>query len=279
MPNPFRGFVTTGTLSAATITRQQTLLPFPQFTGVSTPVRPIGNSTYHSMQMKVNKRFSSAGLMTAAYTLSKTISDSESLTGWLEVGGQSGGYYDNYNRRLDKALANFDVTHRVVLSYNYELPIGKGKAVLGDAKGVAGKIVSGWQINGITTFQSGYPVVVGRPNVGGDPNQVTGSESQRLYRWFNTDAFVPVPAYTWGTAPRTLPSTRSDGVSNFDFSLFKNTGITERINLQFRSEFFNIFNHPWFGRPNASFGTSAFGSVNYVLNNPRQIQFGLKLIY
>ncbi len=278
MPNSFRGFVTTGSLSNPTITRQQTLLPFPQFTGVSSSIQPIGNSTYHSLQMKVTQRFASAGMLAAAYTLSKSITDTESLTGWLEPGGQAGGYIDAYNRRLDKSLANFDATHRLVMSYNYELPLGQGKPVLSSATGIAGKFVSGWQVNGITTFQSGFPVSVGRPNVIGDPNTPTGFDD-RLYRWYNTAAFAAVPAYTRATAPRVLPATRSAGQANFDFSLIKNTAITERINLQFRSEFFNIFNHPWFGRPDASFGNPSFGTVNYVLNSPRQIQFGLKLIY
>ena len=152
-------------MSGATITRRQTLLPFPQFTNVTMPIAPVGSSTYHSMQVKVNQRFASAGVVSVAYTLSKSLTDTESFTGWLEAGGQNGGYYDQYNRALDKSLANFDATHRLVVSYNYELPIGQGKALLSDLSGVAGKIVSGWQVNGITTLQSGFPVVVGRPNV------------------------------------------------------------------------------------------------------------------
>jgi hypothetical protein len=276
--NPFYGFVTTGALSGRTIPLQQTLLPFPQFQGITLAQWPIGNSTYHSMQLKVTKRFSSSGVLTAAYTLSKSLTDTESVTGWLEAGGQSGGYYDNYNRRLDKALANFDSTHRLVASYNYELPFGRGKAIGGAAQGVAGKLISGWQINGLTVLQSGYPVVPGRPMVVGDPNASTGI-ADRLYGWFNTAAFAPVPAYTYGTAPRTLPNTRSDKEVNFDFSLFKNTAISDRVNLQFRSEFFNVFNHPWFARPDSSFGSPTYGTVNSVLINPRQIQFGLKLIY
>jgi hypothetical protein len=278
VPNPFYGFVTTGPLSGPTTTLQQTLLPFPQFQGVTLAQWPIGNSTYHSMQLKVLKRFNSAGSMTAAYTLSKTLTDTESITSWLEVGGSNGGFYDPYNRRLDKALANFDSTHRLVVSYNYELPFGKGKALFGDAHGVAGKVVSGWQINGLTTLQSGYPVVPGRAMEVGDPNASTGV-ADPLSRWFNTAAFTPVPAYTWGTAPRTLPSTRSDEEVNFDFSILKNTSITDRVNLQFRSEFFNILNHPWFARPDSGFGNPSYGTVNAVMNNPRQIQFGLKLLF
>ena len=279
VPNPFFGLVTTGTFSAATITRRQTLLPFPQFTGVTYgSAAPIGNATYHSMQTKVTKRLSSAGMLIAAYTLSKTITDTESRTGWLEPGGQTGSYYDPYNRRLDKALANFDVTHRLVLSYNYQLPFGKGRAVLGKVEGIPGKLVSGWQINGITTLQSGFPVVVGRPNMVGNPT-LSGPESQRLGRWFNTSVFVPVPAFTFGNAPRTLPSTRSDGTSNFDFSVFKNTFIGERFNLQFRAEYFNLFNHVTFGRPDAAFGSSQFGRVNNAVNLPRHIQLGFKLLF
>lgn len=111
----------------------------------------------------------------------------------------------------------------------------------------------------------------------GDPNQRSAADP--LYGWFNTAAFAPVPAFTWGNAPRVLPNTRSDSAANFDFSVFKNTLITEQMNLQFRSEFFNIFNHPWFARPDSSFGNASFGTVNTVLNNPRQVQFALKLIF
>jgi hypothetical protein len=276
--NPFYGFVTTGALSGPTITLQQTLLPFPQFQGVSLAQWPIGNSTYHSMQLKATKRFASSGILTAAYTLSKALTDSESLTSWLETGGSNGGFYDPYNRRLDKALANFDSTHRLVVSYNYELPLGKGKALLGDVKGVAGKVISGWQVNGLTTLQTGYPLIPGRSMLVGDPNASTGY-ADRLYRWFNTTAFAVVPAYTWGTSPRTLPNTRSHKEVNFDFSVVKNTTVTERINLQFRSEFFNVLNHPWFARPDSGFGNPSYGTVNAVLNNPRLIQFGLKVLF
>jgi len=278
VPNPFFGFVTTGALSGPTTTRQQLLLPYPQFQGVTLAQWPIGNSTYHSMQVKATKRVSASGILTAAYTLSKTLTDTESVTSWLEAGGSNGGFYDPYNRTLDKALANFDSTHRLVVSYNYELPLGKGKAVAGNVKGVADKVISGWQVNGLTTVQSGYPVVPGRTNLVGDPNGSTGY-SDKLYRWFNVNAFAVVPAYTWGNAPRTLPSTRSDKQVNFDFSAMKNTHLTERVNLQFRSEFFNIFNHPWFARPDSGFGNPSYGTVNAVLNNPRLIQFGLKLLF
>lgn len=171
------------------------------------------------------------------------------------------------------------MTHRLVVAYNYELPFGKGKAFGTSVSGLMDKLVSGWQINGVTTLQSGFPVVVGRPNVVGDPNDVSGSASDRLNRWFNTAAFVAAPAFSFGHAPRTLPNTRSDSLANFDFSLFKNTSITERVNAQFRAEFFNVFNHPSFGRPDSCFGCSSFGTVNYQQNTPRQIQFALKLIF
>jgi hypothetical protein len=282
VPNPFSGLglITTGTLSGTMVTRRQLLLPYPHFTGVTwNNAVPIGNSTYHSFQTRVTKRFSTAGTIIGAYTLSKSITDTESKTSWLEPGSQSGaGYLDVYNRRLDKALANFDVTHRLVVSYNYDLPFGKGRAFLGSLRGPAGMLISGWQINGITTVQSGFPVVAGRPNVIGDPN-LSGPESSRLDRWFNTAAFVPVPAFTIANAPRTLPAMRSDGTSNFDFSVFKNTAIRERSAVQFRAEFFNLFNHVTFGRPDSAFGSSQYGRVNYAVNLPRQIQMALKFIF
>jgi hypothetical protein len=162
----------------------------------------------------------------------------------------------------------------------------------------AGKIVSGWAIEGITTFQKGFPLflstsqnLTGAFNAGSRPNfdlsacphgaNLSGSAEARLNGWFNTNCFVQPLAFTFGNVSRTLPNVRTDGLSNFDFSLIKNTtfGADDRMALQFRGEIFNLFNTPQFGYPGMTVGTAQFGIVSSQINQPRLVQFGLKLIF
>src|SRR5262249_10445675 len=116
-------------------------------------------SIYHSMQTKVTKRFSDS-LISVAYTVSKGIGDSEAVVGWLEQSGTPGGFQDNYNRRLDRALNAFDNPQRLVVAYTAELPFGKGKKWMANARGV-GWGVSGWEFNGFYTAESGTPLFLG----------------------------------------------------------------------------------------------------------------------
>jgi hypothetical protein len=174
-----------------------------------------------------------------------------------------------------------------------DLPVGKGKKFLTGVRGPADKLISGWGINGDSVFQLGFPLgftatpnVTGfntglRPNVvpGCDP-VVSGSAQSRLNGWFNTACFsVPAP-YTYGNAGRTDPRLRGPGIANYDFSLFKRTNITEKVNLEFRTEFFNLFNRVQFGKPNqvdTTASNSTFGIISTQQNNPRLIQFALRL--
>ena len=182
---------------------------------------------------------------------------------------------------------------RLSVSYIQDLPIGKGRALLGNVSGVADKLVSGWGINGVSTFQSGYPLGLttnsnltnsfgggSRPNVvSGCDKLVSGSAQSRLNRWFNTSCFTAPPAFTFGNESRTDPTIRGHGIANWDFALFKTTTITERFRLEFRTEFFNLFNRVQFGGPNLSVGNPSFGIVSSQSNNPRLIQFALRLHY
>ncbi len=290
--NPFFGLVTNGTLAASTVTRGQLLRPFPHFLNVTASWAPVGNSTYHSLQTKISKRFGGGGLVTTVYTLSKTLSDTESKTGWLEPNGSNpAGYMNNYNRRLEKSLTNFDATHRLLIHYNVDLPFGSGHRFLSNLSGVTNWFVSGWQLNGITKLKSGTPlfissstnslaafgVTLSRPNIIGD-YRLEGSAKERLSKWFNTAAFQAPAPFTFGNAARTL-NVRTHGTANFDFSIFKNNKIGERSNLQFRAEFFNLFNRVQFGAPNTQQGNPDFGLVNQQVNQPRQIQFALKYLF
>ncbi len=293
VPNPFFGYIQTGVLSQRTVQRGQLLLRFPQYTGFRTTAK-AGNSIYHSLQMKAEKRFSSGGRLLGAYTFSKLISDVESNTGWLD-GGQNAGYQDQNNLRGERSLASWDSRHRLVVSYVYDLPFGKGQMLLPNVAGVAGKLISGWGINGISTFQVGFPIgMTATPNQTGfstglRPNAVPGCNAvldgpaqSRLDGWWKTSCYTVPAAFTFGNVSRTDPNVRTHGINNFDFAVFQNTHITESKSLEFRAEVFNLFNRVQFGRPDTTAttaATSTFGFVRSQANNPRLVQLALRLRY
>ena len=129
--NPFYGLVKTGTLSQPTVQQGQLLLPFPEYTGVSEGGGYVGNSSYHALQMKVERRFSHGGTVLAAYTFSKLLGDVASRTGWLDSGvGAAPGAQNPYNLRAEKSLAGFDSRQRLAISYAVDLPIGKDQKFL-----------------------------------------------------------------------------------------------------------------------------------------------------
>jgi hypothetical protein len=270
------------------------LRPFPEFNGVNVIAATNRDSIYHSAEVKVEKRFASGGTILAAYTYSKLIANTDTLTAWLEPGGVAGGggaAQDQNNIRLERALAAFDTPQRLVVSYVLDLPAGKGKKLLGNVSGLMDKLVSGWGINGVSTFQSGNPLGLttsanltnsfgggSRPNVTAGCN--TGepaSAQQRLGQWFNTSCFSQPAAFTFGSEGRTDPHIRSQGIANWDFALFKDTAVTERVGLQFRAEVFNLANRVQFGNPGTALGVAAFGVVSSQVNNPRLIQLALRL--
>jgi hypothetical protein len=177
----------------------------------------------------------------------------------------------------------------MVISYTLDLPVGRGKKFLGNTQGPASKLISGWALNGITTFQSGTPIWVSaltapRPDSTGKSAHLSGSALSRLSEWFDTSVFtqpVPFNSFGGGNVSRTLPDTRVEGEKNFDFSLFKNTyfGPEDKLNLQFRAETFNLFNRVQFGFPGNQLGSAGFGVISSQANIPRQIQLGMKLIF
>jgi len=291
VPNPFYGLVTVGTLAQPTVSRGQLLRPYPQFGNVALGATNVGNSIYHSMQVKLTKRFSSS-LIAVAYTLSKGIGDTEAVTGYLEQNGVP-GFQDSNNRRLDRSLNAFDSTHRLVVAYTAELPFGTGKRWL-NSRAKINYAFSGWEVNGIYTLESGTPLFLStatnltnsfgggsRPNNNGTSALLSGDRESRLNKWFDTSVFSQPAAFTFGNTGRALPDVRNDGTNNLDLGLAKNNRFLRdgRMNLQFRAEFFNLFNHPRFGNPGLSFGTPQFGVITNQVNSPRLIQGALKLIY
>ncbi|MFN7938505.1 MAG: carboxypeptidase regulatory-like domain-containing protein [Bryobacteraceae bacterium] len=289
--NPFFGQVSRGVLSTATVARGQLLRPFPQYDNVTVRGSFIGNSIYHSMQLKYQKRFQTGAGVLVSYTASKLITDTESQTSWLEP---TAGVQNPYNMRLERGLSSSDIPQRLVISGNYDLPFGRGKTFLSNASGVAGKLVSGWVMNGIFTTQRGVPLFLttaanqtgslgggSRPNSTGQSAMLEGPAQQRLNRWFDTSRFTAPAAFTYGNVARTLPDVRGPGLNNVDFSIFKNTafGPEQRFNLQFRAESYNLFNRTEFSLPGTAFGTAQFGVISSQANDARLIQFALKLSF
>lgn len=288
--NPFFGHIATGTLAQQRVQRKQLLRPFPHFTGVTVPKHTIGNSTYHSLQMRIEKRFSRGVSFLAAYTNSKLITDSDAAEGFL---GPRAGYQDYMNFQLERALSAMDASQRLVLSYTWELPFGRNKPWGASWNKALDAVLGGWQMNGITSLQAGFPISVGvrtdssqsaghgaqRPNSNGRSARLSSSRSrgEKIKQWFDTSTFSQPAPFTFGNTARTLPDVRQDGQRNFDLSIFKNFRLREGMGLQFRAESFNAFNRPQMGTPDTAFGSPTFGTISTQSNSPRQIQLALRL--
>jgi hypothetical protein len=288
VPNPFYGQITQGILAQPTVTTGQLLRPFPQFTNMTATNLPYGNSTYHALQAKVEKRFAHGMTFLFSYSFSKLIDDVASNFAGEAVGGA--GVQDWNNLRGERSISPYDQTHDAVFSYIWELPVGHGKRFLPSVSGIAGRIVGGWELQGIATYQTGSPLGMSTSNNtssslgGGQRPNWTGQDvslgsSSTVDRWFNTAQFSQPSTYSFGTAPRAFANVRADSARNLDFTLSKMTVIRERHALQLRVECFNLLNTPRFGIPGQTFGAPTFGIVSTQLNSPRVIQIGLKYMF
>jgi len=287
VPNPFYGVITSGPLTAAQIPQEQLLLPFPQFTalsgslqgGVVNPNSFLSSSIYHALTLKVEKRFSGGFSLLASYAASKLLDLGDNLT-QVRPGGVIGYAVQNWNNLAgERSKSLYDVPQRLVMTALWDIPFGKsGNPFYRAAAG-------GWQLNAITTIQSGLPIPLGATVLGGGdrPNVVPGVSdklaAQSLSQWFNTAAFSAPAPFTYGNVSRTLPDISSDGVFSMDFSAFKNFTLWERYQFQFRAEAFNLTNTPVFDTPGTTYGTPLFGVVTATAfsPHPRVIQFGLRL--
>ena len=293
--NPFYGLVKNGALSTPMIPYGQLLRPYPQFTGVFSPSATAFVNEYQSLQVKFQKRMGAGGNLLVAYTFAKNTGNGDTDTGFLEAINNPATVQNFYDLKGEHSLLSYDVPHRLSVSYVADLPVGKGRKFLGNVSGVTDRIISGWGINGVTTLQVGFPVyLLAQPtvlstNLGGGPprpnvvagcNKVaSGSSQSRITDWWNNACFTQPTQYAFGNESRTDPSLRFPGIANYDFALFKNTRVTERFGLQFRAEFFNIFNRVQFGNPGNTLGAATFGLVSSQYNNPRLVQFSMRLNY
>ncbi len=253
-----------------------------------------GNTSYNALETEVTHRLSQGLQFRANYTWSKNLDINSALTG-AQANNQAQMVMDRTDLRRDWGPSSLNATNQASISARYELPLGKGKHWLGGSSGIEDKLVSGWQINGITTLLSGFPFtpLVGSNRSGdGDTRNpdrpsfnssfsgpiILGAQKE----WFNPAAFSLPTQGTFGNVGR--GAFNGPGLADLDFSLFKTTALTERTHLEFRAEFFNIFNRVNFGPPNTTVfsGTTvsaSAGLITTLATNPRQIQFGLKLIF
>jgi hypothetical protein len=288
VPNPFFGKIATGALSTPTIQARQALRPYPQFLDLLIYRDPYGDMSYQSWYARLEKQYSHGMTLSVSFTGSKTIANTMQSNTW--VVGPSNSLY---NMRYNKGIEANDLPRRLVFSYVYDLPFGKGRKFLTDAHPVVNKALGGWQFSSITVMQSGRPILITAPDVtnllnfsstNGRANRlkdpVLSGDQQTLNRWFDTSAFERAAPYTLPTDSVSQPNLRGPGRFNVDLSLLKNTVIKERYNVQFRAEFFNITNTPALdARGNTTEVSSAqFGQI---VNggNPRNIQFALRFVF
>ena len=236
-----------------------------------------GLSNYSALQLSVEKRFSHGLSALLGYAWGHIIDDTGNV-----YGGGTGTPQDPRNRRADRGNASFDIRQRMTISYLYNLPFGKGRALLNHG-GPANLLLGGWQTNGLATLQTGLPFTpqlqtsttnccASRPDRVADGTLSSGQRS--INRWFDTSAFTTPAPFTYGSAGRNILF--GPGRVNFDMSLFKDFPIREELKLQFRAEAFNIFNTPQFGQPNGSIGNAQAPVISSTVGNPRQLQMALR---
>jgi hypothetical protein len=259
-------------------------------------------STYHSLQATLQKRFNGGGTLLAAYTWAKLLSNTDTITSWLEPGGK-GGVQDWNNLRAEKSLSSQNVPQHLIISYVLDLPIGRNQKYLSDLSPMANKVIGGWGIDGVTTFQNGFPINIAsggnganyyggglRPNVvPGCKKATPGSGAARVLSglagnagWINPACFTTPAPYTWGNEPR-VDSLQASGIDNWDFAAFKHTafGPDQKLGFEFRVEFFNTFNRVQFIPPSNTTGSAGFGVISGQgqMNNPRLVQLAGKFVF
>jgi hypothetical protein len=281
--NPFQNLLPGTSLNAATVPAQQLLLPFPEFTGLTQQNIPVGKVWYNSLQTSLQKRYANGFSLTGSYTFSKNL--------------QALSYLNPQDSAPARTMVPFDRTHVLVIAPIYELPFGPGRMFLGSSHGIISRVVGGWQLTANFTYQSGVPMtvpsgvfVIGNPLLSNaNPNQMfnTGliDSTGKLVDQVGSlpPAFAIQPAFTLRMASLYFGNLRDRWGPEFNLSLVKSTHIRERVNLEFRADALNAFNHPlWGGDPVIVPTSPNFGKLllnNGQTNAPRQIQLSARLVF
>jgi hypothetical protein len=235
------------------------------------------NSHYNALQTNLSKRFSQGLMFTLAYAYSKS----------MDVGSNQPGFTDNLDLNRQYGPSDFDRTHMVTASHLYELPFGKGKRFLNQG-GIAGRVIGGWQLNGILRFATGTPFTATADatscNCPGNNNFADALTSVTYLGgigpgqpWFSTSSFAAPGPNRFGSAGRN--TVRGPRLTNYDLSIFRIFPFTERVKLEFRAEFYNLLNNPHFGNPSGNSSSAVFGIISSTLSGygNRQTQMALRL--
>jgi hypothetical protein len=283
--NPFRGLLPGTGFNNATIARSQLLRPYPAYGDINT-TNNEGKSWYHGAQLSLQKRFSHGYTLGISYTYSR----------WT----QATEYLNPGDAAPTKMISDLDVPHRLSVSGIFNLPFGKGRRFLSNASGFTEAVLGGWQVQGVYTYQSGFPIAFATLNAtsgiaspdafynGGDialPGDQRSSD-----HWFNTDVFTSVlnsnatnatPVSHLRTMPLRFDDARRDSINNIDLSLIKDVVLRGSMRLQLRAEFVNAFNSPYFPGPAVNPTQTTFGqiSASNQENYARRAQIGVKVMF
>jgi hypothetical protein len=256
--------------------------PFPTFGGI-TYVSPFAHASYHSLQLKAERRFSNGFSLLSSYTWSHAIDNS---VDGEDTGNGAVTPQDPRNTRAEKASSSIDLRHRWVTSVIYDLPFGRKDGWLSQ-NAATRAIFGGWQLGGIFNAQTGFPLTpvvtpnpantttTARPNQLRDGNLARGERT--VDRWYDPTAFAPAAQFTFGNSARNV--LRAPGLVNLDLLIARNFQITERFRLEFRSEMYNFTNSVHFGRPNVTVNAAQAGRITTTQVPNRQVQFGLRLVF
>ncbi len=268
--NPFYPLLPGTGLAGRTVGRAQLLRPYPHFAGISV-TQPVGSSSYHSLQVRTERRFDAGFTVQANYTWSKFI--------------EATSFLNETDAAPARTISDQDRPQRFVTSGIWEIPVGPGKRFGSGLKGVGAQLLGGWQLQGIYEAQSGAAIGFGNVIFTGNLHDIVLPRGRRTVdRWFNTGAgFERDPARQLGSNIRTFPARltglRTKGLNIWNLSALKNFRLGERWKLQFRSEFLNAWNHSHFAGPGTGVTSTLFGRISATSGYPRQAYFALKLMF
>lgn len=278
----------------------QSLRPYPQYQNVGAGSAFVGDILYNSLQATFTEHFKGGGTVMANYTFSRMTGNADGSNGALEASPMAVGNVQDFNNlRSEISRMAFDTPQRLVVNYVLGLPFGTGKRFLSGGNALTNAVVGGWSLSGITTFSSGFPMVLYdqngntltnqygagtlRPNYTAGCNKtLAGSlvqKAQGALPQLNQNCFTAPADTEFGNEPRVDPSLRSPGIDNWDLSLSKKTTLHDRLNLEFKVESFNLANRVQFQEPDTNITDPTFGVISSQQNQPRLLQLSLRLSF
>jgi hypothetical protein len=288
------------TLSSQYTQELNLLLPYTQFTGVTIEPQMIANSIYHGLQLEAEKRYANGLQFLVTFVWSKSIDDASQADDNVTWTGSFTSLQDPNKPWLERSLSTFDIPYVTQFSYTYDLPVGRGKMLLGHMPGWANAVIGGWKTNGIWRIADGRPMTFfladgiplptyagQRPTLLGKPTRTHGDWVDQYFANSSSCAapasagciFERTPNFTLSNAPRAYGGLRTPQSFTTDLSLAKVISLArvrEEMNLELRIEARNAFNHPVFGTPDTTVDDPSFGQISYTSQGPREIQLAIK---